>query len=75
MKINLLLYILFKNVPEQSGNNYDIICYIFLFGKFPEFLNDSTYFQKLLKASVCMKKNSREFQTFPETSMTIHFNF
>ena len=33
---NLLLYILFKNIPEQSGNNYDIMCYIYLFWKVPE---------------------------------------
>ena len=25
---NLLWYILFKKIPEQSGNNYDIICEI-----------------------------------------------
>ena len=33
---NLLLYILFKKVPEQSGNNYDTIYYIYLFWKFPQ---------------------------------------
>ena len=30
----ILLYILFKKVPEQSGNNYDTICYTYLFWKF-----------------------------------------
>ena len=33
---NLLLYILFKKAPEKSGKNYDIICYIYLFLRFPE---------------------------------------
>ena len=33
---SLLLYIPFKKVPEYSGKNYDIICYIYLFQKFPE---------------------------------------
>ena len=43
-------------------------------GNFQGFLNDSTYFQKLLKASIWHKKeNSRELRTFPETSMTVHF--
>ena len=52
----LLLYKLFKNVPEQSGNNYDIIFYIYLFWKFPEVSQWFYLFPELLKASFGMEK-------------------
>ena len=66
----ILLYILFKKVPEQSGN------IMILYATFI-FLEISTNFSMILLTSrLCYchgKENSREFQTFPENSMTIHF--
>ena len=68
---NLLLYILFKNVPEQSGNNYDIISYLFI-------LEISRGISMILLTSKNAqgffwhgKENSREFRT----SWQYIFNF
>ena len=71
MKIYSYIYYLrtFQNNQVTTMISYVIFIYS---GNFQRFLNNSTYFQKLLKASICMEKNSREFWTFPETFMTIH---
>ena len=72
MKIYSYIYCLrtFQNQQESTMISYVIYIYSV---NFQRFLNDSTYFQKLFKASIGMEKNSRELQTFPETSMAIHF--
>ena len=63
---NLLLYILCKKVPEQSGNNYDIICHIYLFWKFPQTFQ---WFYLLPNFAIGMEKkilgNSGLFQKLP----------
>ena len=73
MKIYSYIYSLSKlqNNQERTMISYDILIYS---GNFHKLLNDSTYFQNLLKASIGIgKENSRQFRTFPETTMTIHF--
>ena len=71
---NLLLYILLKIISEQSGNNYDVICYSYLFSKFPE-VSQCFYLLPEIAQSFYWhgKENYSKFRTIPEASMTIHF--
>ena len=49
---------------------------IFIYsGNFHKLLNDSTYFQKLLKASIGVEKKILVNSGLLETSMIIHFKF